>query len=87
MGGGPLIIRLLHRRRLIPLALILLPVGPHRVWVAAAAVVVGLFLTGWISATLGKSPRRPAIIRNVVMGTLTMIATYLIGLMFGVATG
>ena len=72
---------------LIPLALILLPVGPHRVWVAAAAVVVGLFLTGWISATLGKSPRRPAIIRNVVMGTLTMIATYLIGLMFGVATG
>lgn len=72
---------------LIPLSLILLPVGPHRVWVAAAAVVVGLFLTGWISASLGKAPKRPAIIRNVVMGSLTMIATYLIGLMFGVATG
>ena len=72
---------------LIPLILILLPVGPHRVWVAAAAVVVGLFLTGWISAGLGRAPRRPAVVRNVLMGSATMVATYLIGLVFGVATG
>lgn len=72
---------------LIPLILILLPVGPHRVWVAAAAVVVGLFLTGWISAGLGRAPRHPAVVRNVLMGSATMVATYLIGLVFGVATG
>ncbi|MBL3699969.1 VIT1/CCC1 transporter family protein [Leucobacter luti] len=70
---------------LIPLLMILLPVGEHRVWVAAVGVVVGLVLTGWISAGLGESPRRPAILRNVTMGMATMAATYLIGLLFGVA--
>lgn len=71
---------------LIPLGMILLPTGSHRVWVAALAVVVGLFLTGWISARLGKAPKTRAIIRNVVMGSATMAATYLIGTLFGVVT-
>ncbi|MGO1539335.1 MAG: VIT1/CCC1 transporter family protein [Leucobacter sp.] len=70
---------------LIPLIVVLLPTGDHRVWITAASVVVGLFLTGWISAALGGAPRRPAIVRNVVMGAATMLATYLIGLLFGVA--
>ncbi|EYT56778.1 membrane protein [Leucobacter sp. UCD-THU] len=70
---------------LIPLVMILLPLGEHRIWVAAVAVVLGLFLTGWISAALGGAPRGRAILRNVVMGSATMIATYLIGLLFGVA--
>jgi len=70
---------------LIPLVMILLPLGEHRIWAAAAAVVIGLFLTGWISAALGGAPRGRAILRNVVMGSATMIATYLIGLLFGVA--
>lgn len=70
---------------LIPLVMILLPLGEHRIWVAAVAVVIGLFLTGWISAALGGAPRGRAILRNVVMGSATMIATYLIGLLFGVA--
>ena len=70
---------------LIPLVMILLPVGEHRVWVAALAVVIGLFLTGWISAVLGGAPRGRAILRNVLMGTATMVATYLIGMLFGVA--
>ena len=69
----------------IPLGMILLPFGEHRVWAAALAVVAGLLLTGWISATLGDAPRGRAIARNVVMGTLTMAATYLIGTIFGVA--
>ncbi|HJE50479.1 MAG TPA: VIT family protein [Tessaracoccus flavescens] len=72
---------------LIPLIMILLPVGGHRVWIAAIAVVIGLFLTGWISAALGGAPRGRAILRNVVMGSATMIATYLIGALFGVAVG
>ena len=69
---------------LIPLLLILLPIG-NAVIVTAAAVVIGLLLTGWISAKLGGAPMLPAILRNVLMGSATMLATYLIGLLFGVA--
>lgn len=68
----------------IPLIMILLPFGNSLVN-TALAVVIGLFFTGWISAKLGKAPLLPAIIRNVLMGTATMVATYLIGLAFGVA--
>ena len=72
---------------LIPLILILLPFGDARVGVAAGGVVIGLIATGWISSVLGKAPRMPAIRRNVVMGSATMLATYVIGLIFGVAIG
>ena len=72
---------------LIPLIMILLPLGAHSVWIAAVAVVVGLLLTGWISAALGQAPRLPAILRNVLMGSATMAATYGVGLLFGVAVG
>ncbi|MGO3147824.1 MAG: VIT1/CCC1 transporter family protein [Leucobacter sp.] len=71
----------------IPLVMILLPLGDSRVWAAGLAVLVGLFLTGWISSALGESPRLRAILRNVLMGSATMVATYLIGLLFGVAVG
>ena len=70
---------------LIPLIMILLPLGEHRIWIAALAVVLGLLLTGWISAHLGQAPKLRAILRNVVMGSATMAATYGIGLLFGVA--
>ncbi|WP_336651415.1 MULTISPECIES: VIT1/CCC1 transporter family protein [unclassified Leucobacter] len=70
---------------LVPLIMILLPFGEHRVWIAAVAVVLGLLLTGWISAALGGAPRGRAILRNVVMGSATMVATYVIGVLFGVA--
>jgi len=72
---------------MIPLVMILLPVGDHRTWVAAVAVVIGLILTGWISATLGGAPRGRAVVRNVVMGLATMAATFLVGKLFGVAVG
>ncbi|RGE21477.1 VIT family protein [Leucobacter sp. wl10] len=70
---------------LIPLVMILLPFGEQRVWIAALAVVIGLVLTGWISADLGDAPRGRAILRNLTMGSATMIATYVIGVIFGVA--
>ena len=72
---------------LIPLIVILLPLSGHATWITVLSVVVGLVATGWISAALGEAPRGPAIRRNVVMGTATMAATYLIGLLFGVAVG
>lgn len=69
---------------LIPLIMILLPIGNASI-VTAAAVIIGLLLTGWISARLGRAPVIPAILRNVLMGSATMLATYFIGLAFGVA--
>ena len=72
---------------LIPLILILLPFGEARIAVVAAGVVIGLIATGWISAALGKAPRMRAIWRNVMMGSATMVANYIIGLFFGVAVG
>jgi VIT1/CCC1 family predicted Fe2+/Mn2+ transporter len=72
---------------LLPLVMILLPIGDGRIWVAALAVVIGLFLTGWISAALGGAPHRPAIVRNVAIGVATMLATYLIGVLVGGAVG
>lgn len=71
---------------LIPFLLILIPIGDP-VWITAAAVMIGLALTGWISARLGGAPPGRAVLRNVIMGTATMAATYLIGLVFGVAVG
>lgn len=70
---------------LLPLIMILLPLNDYRVVVAALAVIIGLFLTGLISAILGKAPKWPAIRRNLVIGTITMAATYAIGMLFGVA--
>ena len=70
---------------LIPLIMILLPFDGMRVAIAAIAVVIGLFLTGWLSAALGGAPRGRAILRNVLMGVATMAATYVIGLLFGTA--
>ena len=71
---------------LIPMLMILIP-GGNAVALTAVAVVVGLFLTGLLSAKLGEAPIWPAIIRNVLMGSATMVATYLIGMLFGVAIG
>jgi vacuolar iron transporter family protein len=51
------------------------------------AVVIGLALTGSISARLGGAPPLPAIIRNVAVGLVTMGVTYGVGVLFGVATG
>jgi VIT1/CCC1 family predicted Fe2+/Mn2+ transporter len=69
---------------LIPLVMILLPLGALSEWSAVLAVVIGLVATGWISAWLGSAPHLPAILRNVLMGSATMLATYLIGRLFGV---
>ncbi|GAA1338473.1 VIT1/CCC1 transporter family protein [Saccharothrix algeriensis] len=72
---------------LIPLVAILLPPTAWRVWACGVAVLVGLALTGVISARLGASRAWRAVRRNVVVGSLTMVVTYYVGLLFGVAIG
>ena len=58
-----------------------------RVWACAAAVVVGLTLTGLVSARLGDANVGRAILRNVGVGALTMVVTYFVGVLFGVTVG
>ncbi|MFE2756177.1 VIT family protein [Actinosynnema sp. NPDC059335] len=71
----------------IPLVAIVLPPTSWRVWACAAAVLVGLVLTGVVSARLGSSHVGRAVRRNVVVGSLTMVVTYSVGLLFGVTIG
>lgn len=70
----------------LPLLAITLPGVSVRVWACAAAVVVGLVLTGVISARLGNARVGRAVVRNVGVGALTMVVTYLVGVLFGVTT-
>jgi vacuolar iron transporter family protein len=50
-------------------------------------VLAALALTGDISARLGQSDRRRAILRVVIGGGLAMIITFGVGRLIGVATG
>ncbi|WP_245614205.1 VIT1/CCC1 transporter family protein [Actinokineospora inagensis] len=72
---------------LIPLVAIALPPVDARVWTCIVAVVVGLVLTGFISARLGGARARRAVLRNVVVGVLAMVVTYFVGVLFGVTVG
>lgn len=49
------------------------------------AVLLSLVLTGTLSAYAGKANRLRAALRVVILGVVTMIVTYLIGLAFGVS--
>lgn len=72
---------------LLPLVAISLPPVSLRVWACGAAVVVGLALTGYISARLGRARARRAITRNVGVGVLAMLVTYYVGVVFGITVG
>ncbi|SDJ51847.1 Predicted Fe2+/Mn2+ transporter, VIT1/CCC1 family [Actinokineospora alba] len=69
---------------LLPLLAIALPPVSLRVWTCAAAVVIGLVITGAVSARLGGAKVKAAVIRNVGVGCLAMVVTYWIGVLFGV---
>lgn len=72
----------------IPLLVSVLPLEPFtRIVLIVAAVGVSLVLTGFVSAKLGSAPPRRAVIRNFVMGMITMGFTYFVGHLFGAAVG
>jgi VIT1/CCC1 family predicted Fe2+/Mn2+ transporter len=71
----------------LPLVAILVPPASVRIAVAFIAVLIGLTLTGLVSARLGGSPARVAMIRLVGGGGLAMAVTFAIGQLLGVATG
>ena len=54
--------------------------------IPATVVIVALSLlgTGYTSSKLGKAPIKNAMIRNLVIGLLTMTVTYLVGQLFAI---
>jgi len=58
-----------------------------RIPITFAAVLVGLFVTGWVSAHLGDAPKTAAVVRLVVGGAAAMLVTFAIGHLVGTATG
>lgn len=71
----------------LPMLAILLPPPGLRVPVTFAAVLVALGLAGAVSARIGGSDVRRAVLRVVVGGALGLTLTYVIGLLFGTAVG
>ena len=65
------------------LAIMLFP-EPYRIPVTVVVVALTLVLTGYISAKLGKAPVKLAMLRNLTVGLLTMLVTFLVGHIFHV---
>lgn len=68
---------------LLPVLVIMLP-APINVYATFVAVVIMLAITGTASARLTAAPLRPAVLRNVIGGSLAMAVTFLIGSAVGV---
>ncbi|WP_372460685.1 VIT1/CCC1 transporter family protein [Actinomycetospora endophytica] len=72
---------------ILPLLAILLPPPEWRVPVAYVGVLIALGLAGWVSAHLGGSSVRKAVLRVVLGGALGLAVTYGIGHLVGTAVG
>ena len=72
---------------LLPMLAILLPPAAIRVPVTFFAVLIALALTGALSARLGGSDVRRAVLRVVIGGALGLAFTYGVGHLFGTAIG
>ena len=67
----------------VPVLAVLLPPASWRVPVAFAAVAVALVLAGAVSARLGSTSPRKALVRTLAGGGLAMAATYGFGALAG----
>jgi VIT1/CCC1 family predicted Fe2+/Mn2+ transporter len=67
----------------LPLVAILVAPASVRIMTAFGAVLLGLLVTGWVSARLGHAPTGPAIRRLVAGGALAMVVTFAVGYLFG----
>ncbi|ROS27770.1 VIT1/CCC1 family predicted Fe2+/Mn2+ transporter [Cellulomonas sp. PhB150] len=70
---------------LVPLLVALAPWGSAIVPAVFGAVVVALVVTGAVSARIGGSDVRRAVLRNVAGGSIAMIVTYAVGSLVGLA--
>ena len=67
-----------------PTLTILLFPDPYRIPITAVVVALTLILTGYVSAKLGKAPVKQAMLRNLAVGLLTMLVTYVVEQVFHV---
>lgn len=67
-----------------PTLTILLFPDPYRIPITAVVVALTLILIGYVSAKLGKAPVKQAMLRNLAVGLLTMLVTYVVGQVFHV---
>jgi vacuolar iron transporter family protein len=72
---------------LLPLLAILLPPAALRVPVTFVAVLIALGLAGALSARIGGSNIRRAVLRVVIGGAVGLAFTYGVGHLFGTAIG
>ncbi len=72
---------------LIPLATILVVGEALHLLATVIAVVIALLVTGYLSATIGRARRLPAMARLVAGGLLAMLVTYGAGHLFGKLIG
>jgi VIT1/CCC1 family predicted Fe2+/Mn2+ transporter len=70
---------------LLPLVAILLPPAALRVPITFVAVLIALGLAGALSARIGGSNIRRAVLRVVIGGALGLAFTYGVGHLFGTA--
>ena len=69
---------------LFPMITIILLPANIRIWATVLIVALALLGTGYTSARLGKAPLKNAMIRNLVIGLLTMAVTYAVGHAFAI---
>jgi len=70
---------------LLPLVAILLPAAALRVPITFAAVLIALGVAGALSARIGGSNVRRAVLRVVIGGAVGLAFTYGVGNLFGTA--
>ncbi|MGZ4429740.1 MAG: VIT1/CCC1 transporter family protein [Nocardioidaceae bacterium] len=69
---------------LLPLLAIVLPPVSWRLPVTVVAVAAALVVTGLVSARLGGAPPRRPVVRNVSIGLVAMVVTFLVGSLFNI---
>ena len=69
---------------LFPMITIILLPANIRIWATVLIVALALLGTGYTSARLGKAPLKNAMLRNLVIGLLTMAVTYAVGQVFAI---
>jgi VIT1/CCC1 family predicted Fe2+/Mn2+ transporter len=67
----------------VPIAAMIFAPRAVEIWVAGAAVVIAMALTGAVSARLGRIPLVPSIVRNIAGGLIAMAVTYGVGNLAG----
>ena len=70
---------------IVPLLVVLAPWGAVRVPATFVAVVVALVVTGLVAARFSDAEPRPAVLRNVLGGSVAMAVTYAVGAFVGLS--